>query len=188
MLKWSAEMATTRRDFIKSFGISIASLVLARSASSQASSAVATEQPSAHIPGNRPSCEGMNPFKPTTNSNQETTVITIERQRVENKVGETQEQPMTPFDRLEQDLCIDPSLPAHSRLRRCWENLNLANKHLSDPDWAGGSPHEMLINCHAATLKELVVMDELSQEVAGELHEAFLAAINYVFATAIPTV
>jgi hypothetical protein len=188
MLKWSVEMSTTRRDFIKSFGISIASLVLTRCASNQNPYAVGTEQPSANILGDRSSAEVTIPPKPSTTPTQGPTAITIETQTVENPPSQIKGHPMTPEDGLKYYPFNDPTLPANTRLRQCWENLYLLERHLYDPNWTGGDPRPMLVNSHLAALDEMVVMGELSQEGARELHEAFLAAIKHVLAHSIPVV
>jgi hypothetical protein len=182
------EMYATRRDFIKNLGISIASLVLTRCASQQYSPMEDVERLSSKPRGVKPSDVAISAFNPTANTAQEPTAKVIERQSLTRRVFPDQKQPMTTADWLECDPCNDPSTPPYRRLRQCWENLNLVNRHLFDPNWSGGSPREMLIDCHVATLKELVEMGELSQEGSQEIHEAFLAAINYVLTNSIPMV
>jgi hypothetical protein len=186
MLKWRVEMSTTRRDFIKSFGISIASLVLTRCASNQNPYAVGTERSSANLLGHRSSIEATIPSKPSTTPTQEPTAITAETQTVKNTPSQIRGHPMTPEDGFKYYPFNDPALPANTRLRQCWENLYLLERHLYDPNWTGGDPRPMLVDSHLATLDELVVMGELSQEGARELHEAYLAAILHVLANSIP--
>ncbi|OGO16947.1 MAG: hypothetical protein A2Z14_10270 [Chloroflexi bacterium RBG_16_48_8] len=181
-------MPTTRRDFIKSFGISIASLVLTRCAPHEGTSSVDAEQPSSNLPRETPSAELIAVSKPTTIPTHEATAITTETQTVKNQPGSIREHPMTPADGLEYYPFDDPALPAHSRLRRCWENLYLLERHLYDPNWTGGNPRPMLIDCHTATLKELVITGELSQEGARELQRAYIVAINHVLTNSMPMV
>jgi hypothetical protein len=188
MVKWSVEMATTRRDFIRSFGISIASLVLTRCASNQTPSADDTVQPSTNLPANRSSREGTISSKSTQNPTQEPTVINAETETIKNTPDQVQGHPMTPEDGLKYFPFNDPNLPAYTRLRQCWENLYLLERHLYDPNWTGGDPRPMLVESHLVALDELVVMGELSQEGAWELHEAFLAAIKHVLSNSIPMV
>lgn len=178
-------MSTTRRDFIINLGISIASLALARCASYQDPSTNSTEQPSTSHPVENKGADAIMASKPTTKPPQEPTPIITERRSVKDAAGQIQEHPMAPADWLECDPCNDPTRPTYARLRRCWENLYLLERHLYDPNWAGVSPREMLIDCHIASLKDLVVMGELSQEGAREMHEAFLAAIQYVLTNSI---
>ena len=181
-------MVTTRRDFIKSFGISIASLVLTRCASNQDPYATGTERSSANIPGERSSAEATIPPKPSTTPAQAPTATITETQTMENPPSQTKGHPMTPEDGLKYYPFNDPTLPANTRLRQCWENLYLLERHLYDPNWTGGDPRPMLVDCHLAALDEMVVMGELSQEGAQELHEAFLAAIKHVLTHSIPMV
>ena len=181
-------MVTTRRDFIKSFGISIASLVLTRCASNQAHYVADTEQTSTNLPVSRSRGEVTNSSKSSPNPTQAPTAITTETQTVENPPSQIKGHPMTPEDGLKYYPFNDPTLPANTRLRQCWENLYLLERHLYDPNWTGGDPRPMLVDCHLAALDEMVVMGELSQEGAQELHEAFLAAIKHVLAHSIPMV
>jgi hypothetical protein len=178
MLKWRVAMSTTRRDFIKSFGISIASLVLTRCASNQNSYAVDIGRSSANLP--EASSSATLPQEPTAK--------TIETQTLENPPSQIKGHPMTPEDGLKYYPFNDPTLPANTRLRKCWENLHLLERHLYDPNWTGGNPRPMLINSHLTVLDEMVVMGELSREGARELHEAFLAAIKHVLANSIPVI
>jgi hypothetical protein len=186
-LKWSFEMSPTRRDFIKSFGISIASLVLTRCASNQNSYVVGLEQSATDLLDEQTSSEVTTPFGPSSNPTQEPTPVATETQAAEIPASQARGHPMTPEDGLKY-YPNDPTHPAYTRLRQCWENLYLLERHLYDPNWAGGNPRPMLVDSHLAALDELVVMGELSRDGAGELHEAYLAAINYVIANAIPMV
>jgi hypothetical protein len=181
-VKWSVEMVTTRRDFIKSFGISIASLVLTRCASNQTHHPIGTERSFANFPGDRSSMEVTTPSKPHTTPTQPPTAINIETQTFEKPPKQTTRHSMTPEDGFKSYPFNDPTLPPNTRLRQCWENLYLLERHLYDPQWTGGDPRPMLVGSHLATLDELVVMGELNQEGARELHEAFLAAIKHVLA------
>jgi hypothetical protein len=188
MLKWRVAMSTTRRDFIKSFGISIASLVLTRCASNQNPYAVEIEKSSANLPEASSSVEVAIPPKPSATSTQEPTAKTIETQTLEKPTSQIKGHPMTPEDGLKYYPFDDPTLPANTRLRKCWENLYLLERHLYDPNWTGGDPRPMLVNSHLTALDEMVLMGELSQEGARELHEAFLAAIKHVLANSITVI
>ncbi len=183
-LKWSIEMSTTRREFIINLGISIASLALTRCASYQDSSSMSTERSSTNLPADNKRDNVIMASKPARTTPQEPTETITKRPNIQGTPDQAAKHPMTPAEWLECDPCNDPTLPADGRLRRCWENLYLLEKHLYDSNWAGMSPREMLIDCHISTLKDLVIMGELSHEGAREMHEAFLAAIQYVLTNA----
>ncbi len=181
-------MSSTRRDFIKSFGISIASLVLTRCASNQNDYVVGIEPSIANLPHEQTRSGVGISTKPSVNPSQEPSPMATKTQAVESPPSQVRGYPMTPEDGLKYYPFNDPTHPAYTRLRKCWENLYLLERHLYDPSWTGGNPRPMLVDSHLTALDELVIMGELSQEGAGELHEAFLAAINYVVANAIPMV
>ncbi len=178
-------MSTTRRDFIINLGISIASLVLTRCASYQDPSTNRLERPSANDSVEHERANLTVASTPTTNLSQKPKPIFNERRSVQGAIRPAHKHTMTPSEWMECDPCNNPSLPAYGRLRLCWENLYLLERHLYDPYRSSVSPREMLIDCHNATLKDLVAMGELSQEGAHEMHEAFLAAIQYVLTNSI---
>jgi len=95
---------------------------------------------------------------------------------------------MTPSDGLNYYPRNELNLPAYSRLRQCWENLYLLERHLYDPNWTGGDPRPMLIDNHLSALNGLVVMGELSRGGGRELQRAYVAAIDYVISNSIPMV
>jgi hypothetical protein len=179
-------MLATRRDFMRSLGIGIASLVLTRCTSQQDPSTVGEEQSFSNLPSDTPTTELDAASKTASSPSQKPTTITTEPQIAENSPGQIQGHPMTPSEVLEYFPFNDPNLPAFTRLRQCWENLHLLERHQYDPNWTGGDPRSMLIKSHINALDELVVMGELSQEGAQELHGAFIAAINHVLTNSIP--
>lgn len=179
-------MSATRRDFMRSLGIGIASLVLTRCASQQDPSSAGAERSNSNLPSDTPNAEMITASKPTASPSLEPTAITTETQIVKSTPGQIQGHSMTPSDGLKYFPYNDPNLPAFTRLRQCWENLYLLERHQYDPYWTGGNPRPMLIGCHLTALDELVVADELSREGAQELHGAFIAAINHVLTNSIP--
>jgi hypothetical protein len=184
ILKGSVEMSNTRHDFIINIGISIASLVLARCASYQDTTTKSLESPSTDNPIDHKNAD-LPSSKPTTLPSQDTNPIVAERRSKNDAADQIQEHLTTLKEQLDCVRCNDPTLPPYGRLRLCWENLYLLESYLYDPNWADVSPREMLINCHTTTLQDLVVMGELSQEAAREMHEAFLAAIQYVLTNSV---
>jgi hypothetical protein len=187
ILKGSVEMFTTRRDFIINIGISIASLVLARCASYQDSSATSAGLPSTNNLTDNKSADLMS-SKSTTTSSQDANLLLNDRRSNNATASRIQDHATTPEEWTECGRCNDPTLAPYGRLRLCWENLSLLERHLYDPNWAGVSTREMLIDCHIATLQDLVKMGELSKEGAREMHEAFLAAVQYVLTNSVDMV
>ena len=179
-------MLATRRDFMRNLGIGIASLVLNRRESQQDPPKVGEEQSSSDLPGDTPTAEAIATSTTTTSPSLEPTTITTEIQTAENSPGQIEGRSMIASDRLENIPLNDPNLPAFTRLRQCWENLSLLERHLYDPNWTGGDPRPLLIDSHLTALDELVVMGELSQGGARELHGAFIATINHVLKNSLP--
>lgn len=179
-------MLATRRDFMRNLGIGIASLVLTRCTSQQDPSTAGEEQSLSNLPSDTRTAEAIAASKTATSPSLEPTSITTETQTVEYPPGQIKGNSMTPSDGLEFFPLNDPNLPAFTRLRQCWENLCLLERHLYDPNWTGGDPRPMLIDSHLTALDELVVMGELSQGGARELHGAFIAAINHVLTNSLP--
>jgi hypothetical protein len=187
ILKGSVEMSNTRRDFIINLGISIATLVLTRCASYQDSSTTGAEPPSTDNPID-PKNPGSISSKPTTLLSQDANPMTAERRSNNATEGQIQDHTTTLEEWQECGQRNDPTLTPYDRLRLCWENLSLLESNLYDPNWQSVGPREMLIDCHTETLQDLVVMGELGQEGAREMHEAFLAAIHYILTNSVEVV
>ena len=169
-------MTATRRDFMKSLGISLASMILAQCTShnDKLLSSVGSVPLSPAPPNNLPIVTSS--ASPTPD------------QKAGVAETRTDATPTSTTNPMEYESIVDISLPADKQLRQCWEKLPLIERHLYDPYWTGEDPRPMLIECHLAALNDLVVMGELSQAASEELHQAFIAAMHKVQSESLPLV
>ena len=157
-------MSLSRRDFMKLFGVSVASLLLSRCQSLPG--LTSTPRPTKTPEGPTITCYDMAiPPTPTPPP-------------VETMVG-CYEPTMPPVATP-----TSAFLAARGRLRVCWLNFGeVSRQAYSDPDNALG---EQLLADHRAALDELVAAGELSAPVADLVHEAYGAAVYHVWRTAAP--
>ena len=174
-------MSIPRRDFMKSLGISIGSILLAGCAQPndqgdpQAITQISTQTSSFNALPNieavtvepYPTSTALFPQEPTTQIDEAPT-----------------ESPTTteifPFN--------DPTLPPRARQRHCWFYLSwLARRYEEDPE-KGEWARDLLVISHRAALVELIVARKMSEAIARDVQKGFDAAVNHVHTSAVPVV
>lgn len=184
-------MAVTRRDFMKSVGISITSIILARCTPihDQGSPQVSTKAPSEptiwptssikvdihHTPTTRPtSDQTLSPSETELNRATQEATSTAEAP----SPSQTPDETHFPFN--------DPSYSAEARVRECWLHLEWLEDQSKGDYERGKWARDLLDDGYRSALNELMASGAMSEATAQELEVAFHEATNHVFLSSVP--
>jgi len=171
-------MSIPRRDFMKSLGISIASILLSGGAqpnekggpqiiSTQVSSFSALSNAEAATIEPYPTSTALFPQEPTAQVN-------------ENSFNNSTTTELFHFN--------DPNLSPRARLRHCWFFLSWLARRYEEGPLIGGWARDLLISSHRSALVELVVAGKMSEVIARDVQKGFDAAVYHVNSSALPVV
>ena len=171
-------MSLPRRDFMKSLGISIGSILLAGYTQPN------DPQASAQIPTQTPSFN--------TQTNMEVFIA----ERYSTSAGLFPQKPTPQIDEVptensrSTDLYSfnDPSLSPRARLRHCWFYLSWLARRYEEGPLKGEWARSLLITSHRAALVELIVAGKMCEAIARDVQKGFDAAVSHVNSSNVPAV
>jgi hypothetical protein len=184
-------MAVTRRDFMKSVGISITSIILARCTPiyDQGNPQVSTKVPSEPTMWPTPSIKADIRHTPTTRPTSEQTLAPSATELNGATLEATSTAEIILPSQIPDDTLFpfkDPSYSAKARFRECWLHLDwLADQSKGDYE-RGKWARDLLDDSYRSALNELTASGAMSEATAQELAVAFREATNHVFLSSVP--
>ena len=174
-------MSIPRRDFMKSLGVCIGSVLLARNA-----------QP--NNPGNP---QGIR--ENTIHSSSKSALSNLDTVANEPHPTPTALLPQEPTPEADKDSSEsssetdfyhfnDPNLPPRARLRHCWFFLSWLARRYDEGPLIGEWARDLLLSSHRAALVELIVAGKMCEVIARDVQKGFDAAVNHVQTSNVPIV
>ena len=177
----AVRMSLPRRDFMKSLGISIGSILL-----------VGRLQP--HDQGDAPPQTRTPTPTPSSMPQSNTDPVTIERYSTSMGLFPQETSTMTEEDPAENPSTPayypfnDPNLSPRARLRHCWFYLSWLARRYEESQTTGEWAKDLIIRSHRAALVELIVAGKMSEAIARDVQKGFDAAVNHIHTSTLPMV
>jgi hypothetical protein len=171
-------MSIPRRDFMKSLGVSIASILFTGGTQSNEKSVpqAFSAQVSSSIHGSKVGDPPSERFPASASLFPEEPTPVFEEVPTENPSNSES----LPFN--------DPDLSPRARLRYCWFFLSWLARRYQEGSLIGEWARDLLITSHRAALVELIVAGKMSEVIARDVQRGFDAAVNHVHTSNAPMV
>lgn len=172
-------MPNPRRDFMKSLGISLGSILISGCVQSDGPDDLfvfpqrsTKSQPSEGLTVSE--TETVQPDPTSTTFSQGKTIVPS----AASSTADPPNKEIYPFN--------DPNLPPRARLRHCWFYLSWLARCYAENDAKGKWAEDLLRMSHRAALVELIAAGKMSETIARDIQSGFDSAINHVHSSAIP--